>query len=132
MHLVGPYLTTNKSKVKGKRAANTAAARLAQAKHDKWLRERGLHPEQRDLQRAFKGRGIVETPDLKVKENAPLSNRIDANGIKQGVMANLHKERPEVQKEILDKAARTAPAYSKGAYQYITPSADLTDIGKKK
>ena len=30
------------------------------------------------------------------------------------------------------KPNRTAPAYSKGAYQYITPGADLSDVGKKK
>jgi hypothetical protein len=47
-------------------------------------------------------------------------------------MENLHKESPEVQREIMIKAARTAPAYSKGAYQYITPGADLSDVGKKK
>jgi hypothetical protein len=47
-------------------------------------------------------------------------------------MENLHKETPEVQKEIMAKANRTAPAYSKGAYQYITPGADLSDGGKKK
>jgi hypothetical protein len=132
MHMVGPYLSTNKSKVKGKKSANTAAAREAKAKHDKWLKERGLHPEQRDLARALKGKRVIELPDLKVQENVPLSNCIDGNGVVRGILANLHKEKPEVQREILDKAKRTAPAYSKGGYQYITPGADLTDIGKKK
>jgi hypothetical protein len=47
-------------------------------------------------------------------------------------MANLANESPQTRKEILNKAKRIAPAYSKGAYQYITPKSDLTDIGKKK
>jgi hypothetical protein len=125
------YLSTNKSKVRGKKQANTAAAREAKVKHDKWLKERGLHPEQRDLQRAFKGRRIVELPDLKVQENAPLSNTIDGNGFRQGVMANIHKERPEVQKEIMKWANRVAPLYNKGGLQVITDGTDITTIGSK-
>lgn len=131
MHIVGPYLSTNKSRVRGKKVPNTAAAREAKAKHEAWLRKQGLHPEQQDLRRAFKGRRVIEMPDLKVEENAPLSNRIDGNGLKQGVMANLHKERPEVQREILDKASRCVPQYNKGGYAYTTPGTDITTIGSK-
>ena len=40
--------------------------------------------------------------------------------------------RPETQKEILAKAKRLAPAYSKGAYQYITPGSDVVDLGKRR
>lgn len=131
MHLVGPYLTTNKSKVRGKKAPNTAAAREAAAKHDAWLRKQGLHPEQRALAKAFKGGYRAPLPDLKVKENVPLSNTIDGNGFKQGVMANLHKEKPEVQREILDKASRCMPLFNKGGYQYATPDTDMTQVGSK-
>ncbi len=131
MHLVGPYLTANKSWVRGKKTANTAAAREAKAKHDKWLRERGLHPDQRDLQRAFKGKRVIDMPDLKVPENVPLSNTIDGNGLVRGMMANLHKESPEVQKEILAKASRCVPQYNKGGYEYTTPGTDITTIGSK-
>jgi hypothetical protein len=51
---------------------------------------------------------------------------------KRGIMEVIHKESEQVRKEILIKASRIAPAYSKGAYQYITPDTDLSDIGKKK
>lgn len=131
MHLVGPYLSTNKSKVRGKKGPNTAAAREAAAKHDKWLRDRGLHPEQKGLRQAFKGKRKIELPDLKVQENAPLSNRIDGNGLAKGVMANLHKEAPEVQRAIMDKANRVMPLFNKGGLQYATPDTDMTQVGSK-
>jgi hypothetical protein len=131
MHLVGSYMTTTRYNSKNKKSKSAKLAE-ATAKHEKWLRDRGLHPEQRTLQRAFKGRHQNDLPDYTVGGNlVQLSNSV-GNGYVKGIMANLHKESPAVQKEILDKASRTAPAYSKGAYQYITPGQDLTDIGKKK
>lgn len=131
MHLCGPYMSTNKSKVKGKKLANTAAKRAADAAHEKWLKERGLHPSQRDLQKAFKGKRKIDAPNLKVEENAPLSNKIEANGIARGVMVNLHKEKPEVQAAILEKASRVAPLYNKGGLQLITDGDDLKSLGRK-
>ena len=131
MHLVGPYLTTNKSKVRGKRAPNTAAAREAAAKHDAWLRKQGLHPEQQTLRKAFKGQRKIDMPDLKVRENVPLSNKIDGNGFARGIMANLRKEAPAVQREILDKASRCMPLFNKGGLQYATPDTDMTQVGSK-
>jgi hypothetical protein len=128
MHLVGPYLTTTKYSSKGKSGPNTAAAREAKAKHEAWLRKQGLHPEQRDLQRAFKGRRKIELPDYKVKENAPLSNTV-GNGFVKGIMANLHKESPQVQAAIMEKAARTTMAYNKGPIQYFSPESDKTNLG---
>ena len=131
MHLEKAFLTTTRYGGKKKRSNSK---RLAEAtdKHNAWLRKRGLHPEQRTLQKAFKGKYENAIPDYNVGDNrVQLSNSV-GNGYKKGIMANLHKESPAVQREILDKAKRTAPAYSKGAYQYITPGADLTDIGKKK
>jgi hypothetical protein len=130
MHLVGPYMTTTKYSSKGKKAANTAKLRKATAEHDKWLRERGLHPEQRDLKKAFTGKAKIALPDLKVEENAPLSNKV-GNGFVKGVMANLHKESPEVQKAILDKASRVMPLFNKGGLQYATPGEDMTQVGSK-
>lgn len=131
MHLVGPYMSTNKSKVKGKKLANTAAKRAADSAHEKWLKERGLHPSQRDLQKAFKGKRKIDAPNLKVEENAPLSNKIEANGLARGVMANLHKEKPEVRAAILEKASRVAPLYNKGGLQLITDGDDLKTLGRK-
>lgn len=51
--------------------------------------------------------------------------------LKNGVMDNLHKESEEVQKKILEKKARLAPAYNKGAVQYITDDADPKYLGRK-
>lgn len=131
MHLVGPYMSTNKARVKGKKLANTAAKREADAKHEKWLKERGLHPTQRELQRAFKGKYKVTLPDLKVEENAPLSNKIDENGLARGVMHNLHKEKPEVRAAILEKASRVDLAYNKGPLMLMGKSDDPTKTGSK-
>jgi hypothetical protein len=130
MHLVGPYMTTTNYGKSKRKLPNTAAKRKADAEHDAWLRKRGIHPDQRDLKKAFTGKGRIDLPDYRVEENAPLSNGI-GNGFKQGVLANLHKEKPEVQKEILDKASRCMPLYNKGGYQYATPGTDMTMVGSK-
>lgn len=131
MHLVGPYMSTNKSKVRGKKLANTAAKRAADAAHEKWLKERGLHPSQRDLQQAFKGKRKISMPDLKVDENAPLSNKIEANGLKRGVMHNLHKEDAATQQAILEKASWVDQAYNKGPYMVIDPKTDRSQLGSR-
>ena len=130
MHLVGPYMTTTRYGKSKRKLANTASLRESTAKHEAWLRKQGLHPEQRDLKQGFTGKSRNEMPDYKTDENAPLSNGI-GNGFKQGVLANLHKEKPEVQKAILDKASRCMPLFNKGGYQYATPGTDMTMVGSK-
>ena len=131
MHLVGPYMTTTRYNSK-KRKSNSKRAAEAEAKHNAWLVKQGLTPNQIQLKKAFVGNVRKSTtPDPTPRNPYQLSNSV-GNGFKKGIMENLHKESPEVQKEIMAKAARTAPAYSKGAYQYITPGADLTDVGRKK
>ena len=133
MHLVGPYMTTTKYNSKGKKVANTERERKAKAEHDAWLRKQGLHPEQRSLKKAVASKRVHDIPDYRadLRNTVPLGNTI-GNGYQTGVMVNLHKESPETQKEILAKAKRLAPAYSKGAYQYITPGSDIADLGKKR
>jgi hypothetical protein len=123
-------MSTTKYNGKGKKSPNTAAAREAKAKHEAWLRKQGLHPEQRELQRAFRGQRKIDMPDYKVQPNAPLSNKV-GNGFVRGIMANLHKESPEVQQAILEKASRCVPLYNKGGYQYATPETDMTMVGSK-
>jgi hypothetical protein len=44
----------------------------------------------------------------------------------------LAKERPEVAEAIIQKSKRLAPAYSKGAYQYVTDGTDPADLGRKR
>ena len=131
MHLEKAFLTTTRYSSK-KKKSNSKRLAESEAKHNAWLAKQGLTPNQIQLKKAFVGNARINTkPDLTTSNPYQLSNSV-GNGFKKGIMENLHKEAPEVQKEIMAKAARTAPAYSKGAYQYITPGADLTDVGKKK
>lgn len=128
MHLVGPYLTTTRYNSKKKLNAKELRAK---AEHDAWLKKQGLHPDQLSTRKALKGTKISkEMPNYKVSENAPLSNSI-GNGFRKGVMENLHKEKPEVQKEILYKASRCMPLFNKGGIQYATPGEDMTQVGTK-
>lgn len=130
MQLVGPYLTTTKYSSKQKKSKSQKLAK-ATAEHDKWLRDRGLHPEQRSLQHAHKGRFRHEIPDYDCGDSPhQLSNRV-GNGLVRGMMANLHKESPQVQREIMEKASRCLPLYNKGGYQYATPDTDMTMVGSK-
>ena len=128
MHLVGPYMTTTRYNSKKKKSGSAKLAE-ATAKHEQWLRKQGLHPEQRTLQRAFKGRYQNDIPDYTItRHTAELSNGI-GNGFKKGMMANLHKESPEVQRAVMEKAARTTMAYNKGPIQYFSPESDKTNLG---
>jgi hypothetical protein len=130
MHLVGPYLTTTKYNNK-KKKSNSKRLAEATAKHNAWLEKQGLAPNQRKLKKAFTGEYRAPIPDYSMDNNpAELSNGI-GNGYKTGVMANLHKEKPEVQKEILDKASRCMPLFNKGGYQFATPGTDMSMVGSK-
>lgn len=130
MHLVGPYLTTTKYGGK-KKKSKSEKLKKATVEHDKWLMERGLHPSQRKLQKATKGSHKVQLPDLKVEENFPLSNQIEENGLKRGVMHNLHKENAKTQAAILEKASWVDQAYNKGPYMVIDPKADRSQLGSR-
>ena len=128
MHLVGPYLSTTKTNRKSKKSNNQRLA-AATAKHEQWLRDRGLHPEQRDLQRAYRGKRVIDIPDYTVdRDSGQLSNSI-GNGYAKGIMTNLHKESAEVQREIMAKAMRTTVAYNKGPTMYFSPESDTTNLG---
>jgi len=131
MHLEKAFLTTTRYSSK-KKKSNSKKLAEAEAKHNAWLAKQGLTPNQIQLKKEFvRNVRIDSRPDPSPGNPYQLSNSV-GNGFKKGIMENLHKEAPEVQREIMAKAARTAPAYSKGAYQYITPGADLSDIGRKK
>jgi hypothetical protein len=132
MPILPAYYTTNNTKRKSKAKSKTAAT----IKHEQWLMEKGLLPGQiakkKTLDVNWKK---VYTESIKVNRNDYVSAGMSGNAsstAKRGVMTNLHKEPEHVRKEILDKASQIAPAYSKGAYQYITPGADPSDIGRKK
>jgi hypothetical protein len=106
--------------------------------HEKWLLKRGLHPTQ-----------IKVRKDVKLLKKIRLQEavefmRIDRNGYDsarresiagtcpdKSIMKNLHNETPEVQRQIIAKANRVAPLYSKGAVQYITNAEDTVYLGRK-
>jgi len=125
MHLVGPYLTT--TRYNSKRKLNAKQQR-ALAEHNEWLKKRGVHPSQLTPSKG----SVNNIPDYREgqRNTVPLSNAV-GNGFKSGVMENLHKEKPEVQKEILAKASRCMPLYNKGGIQYATPETDMTTVGTK-
>ena len=133
MHLEKAFLTTTRYSSK-KKKSNSKRVAESESKHNAWLAKQGLTPNQIQLKKAFVGNARESVTDYNLDRNTiKLSNNLYVTGgFKKGIMENLHKEAPEVQKEIMAKAARTAPAYSKGAYQYITPGADLSDVGRKK
>lgn len=74
--------------------------------------------------------GHVRRPNL-----APLSNDIGGVAHKKSIDDHRWKrsaaEPAHVVKEIEAKKRQLAPAYSKGAYQYISPETDLTALGRK-
>lgn len=130
MHLVGPYLTTTKYGSK-KKKSNSKRLAESEAKHNAWLAKQGLTPNQLKLKKEFVGNvRINNRPDLTISNPYQLSNSV-GNGFKKGIMENLHKEAPEVQKEIMLKASRCMPLFNKGGLQYATPGEDMTQVGSK-
>ena len=100
------------------------------AEHNEWLWLMGVHPDQLKQKKSSTIKTYIPTKISNDSYLPKLSNQI-GNGFKTGVMVNLYKETPEVQKQILDKAKRVAPAYNKGGLQYITDNCDLTTLGRK-
>ena len=130
MHLVGPYLTTTKYGSK-KKKSNSKRLAESEAKHNAWLAKQGLTPNQLKLKKEFVGNVRINTkPDLTTSNPYQLSNSV-GNGYKKGIMENLHKEAPEVQREIMLKASRCMPLFNKGGLQYATPGEDMTQVGTK-
>jgi len=76
MHLVGPYMTTTQYSRK-KKKPNAKQAR-ANAEHEKWLRKRGVHPEQLEAKKKKNaGISILSVPDYRSSGNTiPTSNVI--------------------------------------------------------
>jgi len=100
-----------------------------------------LRDERKDFFAAIlkgrKGSRNDTMPDLSCESNvAPLSNNLYASGgFKRSVddwkWKRDREESVETVKEIERKKTRTAPAFSKGAYQYITDGADPSTLGRK-
>ena len=68
MHLVGPYMTTTQYSRK-KKKPNAKQAR-ANAEHEKWLRKRGVHPEQLEAKKKKNANSsILSVPDYRPRGN---------------------------------------------------------------
>ena len=129
MHLEKAFLTTTRYSSK-KKKSNSKRLAEATAKHNSWLEKQGLTANQLQLKKAFNGNVRISKPDLTTSNPYQLSNSV-GNGYKKGIMENLHKESPEVQKEIMLKASRCMPLFNKGGLQYATPGEDMTQVGSK-
>lgn len=130
MHLESPALTTTNYSRRQKKSKSKKLA-TATAKHNEWLAKQGLLPSQIKNKKANVGNVDNIVRSRVDSSNLPkLSNQL-GNGFKTGIMANLHKEKPEVQREILDKASRCMPLFNKGGIQYATPATDMSTVGSK-
>lgn len=130
MHLLPAYWNTNASRKKKK-----SSKKITQ--HDLWLEKQGLSVSQirkkKTLDSNWKSKyndSMMVDRSTRHYDNKGLEGNA-SSCVKRDIMTNLHKEKPEVREEILKKAKRTAPLYSKGGYQYITDGTSLKEIGKK-
>lgn len=128
MHLLPSYYTTTNYKSRKKK---TKEKQLTQ--HDIWLLKKGVHPEQIKLKKSVdKNWKNQYNESMKVDRSDYVSAGLSGNALscaKRDIMTNLHKEKPEVRKAILEKASRVMPLYNKGGLQLLSPSDDLTKIG---
>lgn len=137
MHLMGPAYNN----IGSHRKKPTAKQIRAQQEHDRFLNKMGVHPDQLSARRApvRKLQHTVHT----ISQGPECTNGFGVAGFKKSVFdsqwQNTYQNDPEMAareqaaiQAAHAKALRVAPAYSKGAYQYITPGSDLSDIGKKK
>lgn len=138
-HLERPYLNN----VGNTKRKPSVTQQRAQQAHDEWLRSQGVHPSQLEARQPNKQpRKLAHVP--KPSMTGPqCNNGFAAAGAKRSVFdtawQRTYEDDPEMAvretaalREAEAKSKRVAPAYSKGAYQYITPGENLADIGKKK
>lgn len=137
MHLLGPaYNNFGNNKKKP-----TAKQLRAKQEHEKFLKKMNIHPDQLNARRQAPRK--LEHSVHAVSKGLDCSNGFDVGGFKKTVFdsdwKHTYKDDPQMAareqaaiQAAKDKSKRIAPAYSKGAYQYITPGSDLSDIGKKK
>lgn len=128
MHLLPSYYTTTNYKSRKKKSKEK---QLTQ--HDIWLLKKGVHPEQIKLKKSVdKNWKKQYNESMKVDRSGYVSAGLSGDALacaKRDIMTNLHKEKPEVRKAILEKASRVMPLYNKGGLQLLSPNDDLTKIG---
>lgn len=129
MHLLPAYFSNTNTKKKKKKNLSKS-----DIEHQKWLEQRGLSPSQlkskiqpnKDWQEEY-------SETLKVEKRYASAEMIGTKDscAKTDIITKLHLESDEVKKEILNKASRVIPLYSKGGLQYATPETDLKTVGTK-
>jgi len=142
MHLMHAGITTLNTK-KSRKKSDVKQNRAA-AEHDKWLRSRGVHPEQLAQRSASKSvKKLTSVENISEKKISSLGNGFAPIVTKRSVFDSAWRRDYEddpvmAEREAMalqkaeEKKKRIAPAYSKGAYQYISEGTDLKDIGRKK
>jgi hypothetical protein len=130
MHILPAYYTTTVARRKSK---SKSFKKISD--HDIWLLKKGLHPEQiklkKDVDKNWKEKYNNDMMVDRSTRHYDNKQLIAGDCSKRDIMTNLHKEPEHVREEILKKASRVAPLYSKGGYQLITPETNLKEIGKK-
>jgi len=128
MHLLPAYFTTTKT---SKKKTNPSKSSVD---HQKWLEQRGLSQSQIKTKiKPDKNWKEEYSKSLKVEKRYESVEMIGSKDscAKKDIMTKLHLESEEVQKEILNKASRVMPLYSKGGLQYATPETDMKTVGTK-
>lgn len=103
---------------------------VAAAKHQAWLRSKGLHLDQ--LKNKPKHENAL--PNLSVANTHVSGEGIPTwkkNTRRKSVIEELPNENASTQAEIIKKMERIDPAYSKGSLQYIPNKKDLLTAGRK-
>lgn len=140
MHLMhAGFSTTN---TRPRKSRKTPALLKAEQEHDAWLRKQGLHPDQLAQRTKDRNPGKFRNTARPVNPGSDCSNGFAPGGAKKSVFDTEWQRRYEedpvmAERERLalmqaeQKKSRVAPAYSKGAYQFITDDADLKTLGRK-
>jgi hypothetical protein len=109
----------------------------AKLEHKKFLKKMGCLPEQikkrKKNNKSFK-LGFEGCAANYFETNRELSQVMTGDtttATKRDIITNIYKEKPEVQKQIREKASRTGILVNKGGYGYITPGMDPTTLGRK-
>lgn len=127
MALMPPYFTTSKTTSR-KKKAKSAKLIAAEAEHKKFLASVGY------TGKSSNGRISGSEPDRAGSSPAFPSSSLKeqvAPCTKKTIFDVARNESEEVRREIYNKAQRTAPAWNKGAYQYISGVDDLHTLGRK-
>lgn len=116
---------TNQKSTKPKKS-NSKKLLNAVKEHERFLASIGFNPEKKS-----KTNPTSYKPTPVKNTGLPTSDKIVDGGRATGIMANLYKETPEVQRKILEKANRCMPLYNKGGYQVCSENEDMSQVGSR-